>query len=110
RTGEPFEAITPAQIQSITFEESLMEDNGTVLPVANNLDSLDAEGQARVAQLRQRLADWPPGKDPSPTRRVRNLLAAAGIADLQRDDYEAAFAYLVFDKLQADIPHDQLQK
>jgi hypothetical protein len=106
---EPYESITDQQMNAVQYND-LEPDDSTTTPVAANLDDLDPAGRQRIADLRAALANWPPGQDSSPTRRVRNLLSAAAIADLAENQYEGAIAYVVFDKLKADTPRDDLKK
>lgn len=108
-TGEPFESITREQIDALQYND-LPWDEGTVTPVAHGLSKLDPEQQKRAAEIRQQLDDWKPGKDPSVTRRVLNLLDAASVADIQKDPYEGVFGFLVFEKLQRDLPKEELEK
>jgi hypothetical protein len=109
RDDSQYVAITAQQIAAITYDD-LPGDTSTITPVAKSLESLDAAGQKRMAELRRQLADWAPGKDPSLPRRVRNLLDAAAVADITIDAYEGATAYVIFEKLTADVPHEQLMK
>ncbi len=106
---EPYQAITQTQINSITYDD-LEPDDGPITPVAANLDNLDDAGQKRVAELRNLLANWPPAKDASLTTRARNLLAVAAIADLTMDPYEGITARVIFEKLKAEVPRDDLEK
>jgi len=108
-TGEPFEGITRDQIESLKYDD-LPWDDGTVTPVAKGIDKLPPEQKQRAEQIRQQLEDWRPGKNPSVTRRVLNLLDAASVADIQKDPYEGVFAYLVFEKLKRDVPKEELEK
>ncbi|HVT80135.1 MAG TPA: ABC transporter permease [Phycisphaerae bacterium] len=106
---EEYVTVTQAQIDAVSYDD-LPEDYLTTTPVAADFSNLDAEGQARIAELRRELEAWGPVKVASPTERVRNLLNAAAVADLNRDVYEGPFALLVFQKLERDFPKQELEK
>ncbi len=107
--GESYESITPAQIAAVTYD-TLEADSSTVTPLLKSLDNLEPEALARANQLRAALDIWPGAKASSLTRRVRNLLDAACVADITQNRYEGLLALIVFQKLQADVPQDQLEK
>ncbi|HSV16024.1 MAG TPA: ABC transporter permease [Tepidisphaeraceae bacterium] len=107
--GEPYESITEAQINSITFTD-LNADDDTVTPLAHSLDSLSDEDRQRLANIRAKLDAWPPAHDGPDAQRVRNILSVAAIADYTQDPLEGQIARVVFDRLQADFDKELLTR
>ncbi len=107
--GDPYEAITRAQIDALQYND-LPWDDGTVTPVAKGLEGLKGERLARAQEIQRELDDWPPGKDPSLVMRAEHLLEAAGVADIEEDEYEGVFGFLVLEKLKRDVPKEELEK
>ena len=105
----PYKSITEKQIDGIRYND-LEPDDSLTTPVAANLDGLDPAGKQRISELRRQLDGWPPARDKSAIKSVRNLLSVAAIADLIPDRYEGAIAYVVFEKLKTDVPRDDLKK
>jgi len=101
--------ITPQQIDAFKYD-NLPADDSTITPVANDLSNLNPERRKRMADLRKQLDEWPPAKDPSLPRRVRNLFDVASIADIAIDADEGQIAYVVFQKLKEDVPREELEK
>ena len=107
---EKWRGITDAEIRSIPYG-NLPPDNGIVAPLAPNLDDLDADGSDRLSTIEERLARWRPGLDaPDLAQRVRNYLCVCAIPDSLEDPLEAEIPFVVFEKLQRDIPADDLKR
>jgi ABC-2 type transport system permease protein len=106
---EPYQSITQQQIDAVSFND-LEPDEGTVTPVAKNLEKLDVDATRRVDEFRRELAVWPPGKDVSVTRRVRNDLSVAAICDLEEDPYEGIIALMMFEEIKSQVPAEDLKK
>ena len=102
-----YTSITQAQIDAITYH-TLPADTSTITPVAKSLKRARRRRQGaprRVPQTTRRLAARP---RPFASRRVRNLLDAASIADIAIDPYEGYDTYVIFEKLRAEIRRDDL--
>jgi ABC-2 type transport system permease protein len=106
--ADTWQTITPAQIQSIAFE-NLPGDDGVVAPIAPGIDDLPAATRDRLAGIRARLAVWPPAQQPDLVQRVRNLLSAAAVFDVLEDPDEGPVAYVILDNIRHQIPDSNLQ-
>lgn len=104
-----WKSITRKQIDSITYDD-LEPDSGPVTPLLSSLDGLDDDAKKRLDLFSERLTDWPPANVPDLVQRVRSLVSVAAVADLLQDEQEAAFPYVIFDKLKFDIPEPDLIK
>ncbi|MDB5171818.1 MAG: type transporter [Phycisphaerales bacterium] len=109
KPGQFWDQITDAQIKGITYDD-VPDDNGTVIPLAADLNRLDDEGKKRMEVLQEALADWKPGQVADTGQRVRNLLGVCAVADVIQDPQEAEIPYIVFERLKGDIQKDQLIK
>jgi ABC-2 type transport system permease protein len=107
--GEPYESISDAQINSITFTD-LNADDDTVTPLAHNFNALTDEDRQRIADIRTKLDAWPPAHIDAAGQRARSILSVAAIADYTQDPLEGQIARVVFDRLQADFDKDQLTR
>ena len=105
----PWQTITPAQIQSITFE-NLPRDDGVVTPIASGIDDLSATSRARVESIRARLETWPPAHEPDLVQGVRNLLSAATVFDVLEDPDEGAVAYVILDSIRHQAPDETIER
>jgi len=56
------------------------------------------------------LASWQPGKVADPVQRVRNILYVAAVPDVLQMPIERFAPQAVYERLQQDIPRDQLIK
>ena len=56
------------------------------------------------------LPSWQPGKVADPVQRVRNLLYVAAVPDVQQAPIERFAPHAVYERLQQDVPKDQLIK
>ena len=109
--GEPYEAITPAQIHSITYDDpDILDDGGRISPVASGLDHLRKEERERFDALIAKIEKWPPSAESNPGQKTRNLLSLATFVDVSRSAFEAELAWWVFTRLQKELPKDTLTK
>jgi ABC-2 type transport system permease protein len=106
--GEPYQSITDAQINSITYED-LPTDDDTVTPLAKPGEHLVGDDLERMIDFKNKLDAWPPAHVDSPLQRVRNLLSAAAVADVTQDPLEGQIARAVFDRVQADFDKGELE-
>jgi ABC-2 type transport system permease protein len=105
----PWQAITPEQIQSITFD-NLTPDESTVAPIAASIDNLPAAPRSRVAGIRALLEHWPPARQGDLSQRVRTLLSAASVSDILEDRDEGAIARVILDYIRVQAPDADLEK
>ena len=85
-------------------------DSGVVTPIAADDEMPDDDTAAEIEELRAALPEWKPGKVEDPVQRVRNLLYVAAVPDIFQMPMERFVAAVVFERLQADIPKDDLIK
>jgi ABC-2 type transport system permease protein len=104
-----WQGVTPAEINSITFND-LPSDDGEIAPLAKNLDDLPPESKARVAGIAKRLEDWPPAQQGDVVQHVRNLLSAAAVFDVLEDPDEGAVGYVVLDDIRQHVLDQDLKK
>ncbi len=107
--GEKWRAITDSDLRAIRYD-NLPPDDGIVAPLAANLDSLDGAGSERLSTFELKLANWPPLDAPDLVQRVRNALSVCAIPDSLEDPLEADIPFVVFAKLEAEVPRDDLEK
>ncbi len=93
-----FEAITEAEIGSITYTD-LPGDDEFVSRLARPFREGDAMHGA--GGFAERLKGWAPGHVADAGQAARNLLCAAGIADVSQDLHEGEIARIVFDDLRS---------
>jgi hypothetical protein len=102
--------VTLKNIEDEIVFNRLPPDSGVVTPIARPDDEVDAEAAAQLSVLEQRLPDWPPAHVPDPVQRVRNYLYVAAVPDVLQMPMERFTPAVVFQRLQADYPRDQLIK
>ena len=56
------------------------------------------------------MPSWQPGKAADPVQRVRNILYVAAVPDVLQMPIERFAPYTVYERLQQDVPKDQLIK
>jgi hypothetical protein len=101
--------ITQKQIDEITYEDA-EEDTGFITP-------LPPTWTTSTTTRRSASTTGPPSSTtgPAPRRRaspsaVRNLMHVCALADMIHSEFEGETAYVVFDKLKAEIDKDVLIK
>jgi ABC-2 type transport system permease protein len=104
-----WQAITPAEINSVRFD-NLPPDDGDIAPLVPNLTAIPPQSRARVDALATRLETWPPAHDPGVVQRVRNLLSVAAVADVLEDPDEGAIGYVVLDTIRNQVLPEDLEK
>ena len=78
---ERWKLVTEAELNAVTYDD-VPPDQGTVVPLVDNLDTLDDDGKKRIDAFQDRLFDWPLMKDEQNIgQKVRNLLCVCAIAD-----------------------------
>jgi hypothetical protein len=88
----------------------LPSDSGVVSPIARPDEPLDPEVEADLEQVRSRLVTWGPAQAADPVQRVRNVLYVAAVPDVFQMPLERHLPHIVFERLQGDIPKDDLIK
>jgi len=105
--SDGYQGVTQAQVAGISYEY-LPGDQEFVSrlsrPFGNGGSMKSVEGIARL------LKDWPPGWLSDEGQAARNLLCAAGIADVSEDLHEGEIARLVFDDLRERFGDEKLKK
>ena len=101
--------MTPAHIDEIVFQR-LPSDSGVVSPVARPDEPLDPEVETDLEEVRSRLVTWGPAQSADPVQRVRNVLYVAAVPDVFQMPLERHLPHIVFERLQGDIPKDDLIK
>jgi hypothetical protein len=101
--------ITQKQIDEINYED-VEEDTGFITPLAADLDNLDNDSKKRLDDWTAKLNDWPGSKEESIPQRVRNLMHVCALADMIHSEFEGETAFVVFDKLKAEVDKDVLIK
>jgi hypothetical protein len=119
-SGEGSSALAPTTASSwreVTVEEidrqidftRLPPDDGIVTPIASSSsEEPDADTAERLEVLRVKLPDWQPGHVDDSVQRVRNYLYVAAVPDVLQEPLERFAPHVVFERLEADIPKDQL--
>ena len=106
---QPWEDVTDDDLKKVEYDD-LPDPNGTVVPLASDLDNLEDDAKKRLESFAEKLADWKPGKVEDVGQRVRNLLSVCAVTDLIQDPLEPQIPFVVFEKLKSEIPKEQLKK
>jgi ABC-2 type transport system permease protein len=102
-------AVTPGHIDEIVFQR-LPSDSGVVSPIARLDEPIDPEVETDLEEVRSKLATWGPGQVADPVQRVRNVLYVAAVPDVFQIPLERYVPHVVFERLQGDVPKDDLIK
>jgi hypothetical protein len=95
--------------REITFDR-LPSDAGVVTPIAHPEEEPDEEVSEQLAFVRDRLPEWPPARVADQVQRVRNYLFVAAVPDVFQVPIERHLPHVVFERLEADIPRDDLAR
>ena len=95
--------------EEIIFTQ-LPPDGGVVTPVAEADEVVGDEYVNDLEYIRTSLPQWAPAKVADPLQRVRNLLYVAAVPDVFQSPLERFVPPIVFERLRADVPEDQLVK
>jgi ABC-2 type transport system permease protein len=103
--------VTLADIDRDLIFTRLPPDSGVVTPIAPLDEEPDEITAAQLDKMRFALPDWQPGKVPDPVQRVRNFLYVAAVPDVfQMQDLERFVPHVVYERIQEDIPKEDLIK
>ena len=101
--------VTPAHIDEVMFER-LPSDSGVVSPIARADEPMEPELETELEEVRTRLVTWGPARVADPVQRVRNLLYVAAVPDVFQIPLERYVPHVVFERLQGDVPKEDLIK
>jgi ABC-type transport system involved in cytochrome c biogenesis permease component len=104
-----WQQVTPAHIDEVVFGR-LPSDSGVVAPIAPIDEPLEPELETELEEVRSRLVTWGPARVADPVQRVRNILYVAAVPDVFQIPEERYLPHIVFERLQGDIPKDDLIK
>jgi hypothetical protein len=105
-----WQAVTLDDIERDLIFTRLPADAGVVTPIARPEEEPDPEVLEQLEFLRQALPGWGPAKVDDPVQRVRNVLFVAAVPDVFQAPLERFAPWVVYERLQTDIPHDRLIK
>jgi hypothetical protein len=105
-----WQAVTVADIDRDLVFDRLPSDSGIVTPIAPDDENPDPEVGDHVQFIREMLPSWAPAKVADPVQRARNILYVAAVPDVLQMPIERFAPWPVYDRLQEDIPKDQLIK
>jgi hypothetical protein len=109
-TKATWQEVTVEDIDRDLIFDRLPPDTGIVTPIAGNDENPDPEVGEHFDYIRQMLPSWQPGKVADPVQRVRNLLYVAAVPDVQQTPIERFAPLAVYERLEDDVPKDQLIK
>jgi ABC-type transport system involved in cytochrome c biogenesis permease component len=108
RGPSSWQAVTLADVDRDLVFDRLPSDKGVVTPIASADEEPDPEVSEDLEFVREALPQWAPGKVADPVQRVRNYLFVAAVPDVFQIPVERYMAHVVYERLQEDIPKDQL--
>jgi hypothetical protein len=108
--AKSWQAVTLADIDRDLVFDRLPSDQGIVTPIAPADEEPDPDTSDHLQYIREMLPSWQPGKVADPVQRVRNILYVAAVPDVLQTPLERFAPYVVFERLQQDVPKDQLIK
>ena len=108
--AKSWQAVTLADIDRDLVFDRLPSDQGIVTPIAPADEEPDPDTSDHLQDIREMLPSWQPGKVADPVQRVRNILYVAAVPDVLQTPIERFAPYVVFERLQQDVPKDQLIK
>ncbi len=105
-----WQEVTLADIDRDLVFDRLPSDQGIVTPIAPDSEDMDPDTADHLQFIRDMLPSWQPGKVEDPVQRVRNILYVAAVPDVLQMPIERFAPHAVYERLQEDIPKDQLTK
>jgi hypothetical protein len=101
--------VTSAHIDEIVFAR-LPSDAGVVSPISPPDEAPEPDVAAEIEEVRNRLPAWGPGQVTDPVQKVRNVLYVAAVPDVFQMPVERYLPHVVFERLEADVPKEDLIK
>ena len=108
--AKSWQVVTLADIDRDLVFDRLPSDQGIVTPIAPADEEPDPDTSDHLQYIREMLPSWQPGKVADPVQRVRNILYVAAVPDVLQTPLERFAPYVVFERLQQDVPKEQLIK
>lgn len=110
RTGPPtsWQEVTRTDIDNYLSFDNLPPDDGVVSPLAFAGEEPDEEIAQDLLRIQVVLPNWEPGQVDDPVQRVRNFLFVAAVPDVFQIPIERFVPWIVYERLQEDIPEEQL--
>ncbi len=105
-----WQQVTLKHIEADLVFDRLPPDGGIVTPIAAADDMPDQDQSDQLDKIWFELAYWFPGRDKDLVQRVRNLLYIPAVVDVFQMSIERFVPALIFERLQTDIPKDDLIK
>ena len=105
-----WQAVSLADIDRDLVFDRLPSDGGIVTPIAPESEDPDTDTAEHLQYIREMLPSWQPGKVADPVQRVRNILYVAAVPDVLQMQIERFAPHAVYERLQEDVPKDQLIK
>jgi hypothetical protein len=102
--------VTLKHIEADLVFDRLPSDAGIVTPIAGPDDEPDQDQSSELDKIWSELPYWWPGRVRDPVQRVRNYLFIAAVIDVFQMSIERYVPALIFERLQTDIPKDDLVK
>ena len=103
--------VTMADIDRDLIFTRLPPDSGVVTPIAPLGRGARRTTAAQLDKMRVALPEWVPGQVADPVQRVRNYLFVAAVPDVfQMQDLERFVPMVVYERIQEDIPKEDLIK
>jgi hypothetical protein len=100
--------VTLDDIDRDLIFDRLPSDDGIVTPIAPVSEEPDPDTAEELEYIRQMLPSWQPGKVADPVQRVRNYLYVAAVPDVFQMPLERYVPRVIYERLEDDIPKDQL--
>jgi hypothetical protein len=100
--------VTPADVERDLVFDRLPPDSGIVAPIAPIDEDPGPELGTTLDVVRSRLPTWGPARVADPVQRVRNILYVAAVPDVFQIPLERYLPHVVYERLQADFPKEQL--
>jgi hypothetical protein len=105
---DEWRAVTLNQMDANIVFTRLPPDDGVVTPIAPADEYPEPDLVTELDLIRHRLPVWKPGLVSDPVQRVRNHLFVAVVPDLFQIPIERFVPHIVFERLQAVMPKDDL--
>lgn len=103
----PWRAVDPSQIPDSLFAD-LPPDEGVVAPIAADDEEPWPDFAEQLGCIALSLPRWGPASEPDLVQRVRNYLYVAAVPDMFQMIIERWVPLIVFERIEEDIPREDL--